>query len=182
MGLSERVRKVDLRLLLHLFIGGLLCFFILLILKDFELIQMFIDWMLKSLNCLGALIFEEAQFGQKLVSLSLIHLPSGFLGGLYTGYKIKERLEVNLIFPSVIVLLISAIRTIVILSISGYIGSPQFFSILLGYYFGLSDDYLMGIIIPFLVMTAGVYLGGYTINWRVEERVEEERISLILVD
>lgn len=182
MGLSEGMRKINLRLLLHLSIGGLLCFLTLLTLKEFELIQMFIDWLLKSLNCLGALIFEEAQLGQKLVSLGLIHLPSGFLGGLYTGYKVKEKLEVNLIFPSVIVLLISAIRTVVILYISGYISSPQFFSIILGYYFGLGDDYLMGVIIPFLVMTAGVYLGGYTVNWQVEERVEEEKISLVFGD
>jgi len=101
-------------------------------------------------------------------------LPSGFLGGLYTGYKIKERLKINLVFPSIIALLISAIYTTVILFISGYIGSLQFFPILLGYYFGLSADYLMGIIAPFLVMTTGVYLGGYTVSWKVEERIEEE--------
>lgn len=178
MGFSEWIRKIDLRLLFHLFIGGLISFVLLFILKDFD----FINRLLESLNCLGALIFEEAQTGQKIIGLSLIHLPSGFLGGLYTGYKIKERLKVNLIFPSVIVLLISAIRAIVVLFASGYIGSPQFFPILLGYYFGLSDDYLMGLIIPFLVMTTGVYLGGYTVNWQVEKGVEEEKISLVFGD
>ncbi|MEM1543525.1 MAG: hypothetical protein QW825_00130 [Candidatus Bathyarchaeia archaeon] len=182
MGLSEGVRKIDLKLLLHLSVGGLLCFLILFILKDSGLMQIIIDWSLRSLNSLGALIFEEAQLGQKLINLGLVYLPSGFIGGLYTGYKIKERLEVNLIFPSVIVLLISAIRSLVTLYIYGYISSPQFLPILLGYYFGLGSDYLMGIIIPFLVMTTGVYLGGYTLNWRVEERVKEERISFVFRD
>ncbi|MBS7624106.1 hypothetical protein KEJ29_00810 [Candidatus Bathyarchaeota archaeon] len=170
MGFNEGVRKIDLRLLVHLLIGGLLCSVALFFLKNLIII----DLLLKSLNCLGALIFEEAQIGKKIISFGLIHLPSGFLGGLYTGYKIKERLKINLVFPSIIALLISAIYTTVILFISGYTGSLQFFPILLGYYFGLSADYLMGIIAPFLVMTTGVYLGGYTVSWKVEERIEEE--------
>jgi len=156
MGLSE---KINLRIPLHAFIGGFICFGIIFLSKDLGLVWMFVDWLLKSSNCIGALIFEEARIGYYLITLGLTYLPSGFLGGLYAGYKIKDNLKVNLIFP-------------------GFIGFA--FSASLEYfYMGLRADYMMGLLIPILVIFSGTYLGGYTINWRVEEKLEEEKISLL---
>jgi hypothetical protein len=120
---------------------------------------MFIGWLLKSTDCIGALIFKEAQIGYYLITLGLIYLPSGFLSGLYAGHKIKDNLKVHLIFPGII----------------GFI-----FSALLEYFYvGPKADYLMELLIPILVISAGTYLGGYTINWHAEEKLEEEKISLL---
>lgn len=156
MGVGE---KINLRLMLHMFVGGFICFALLFLLKYLGLVWAFIEWILKSSNSLGVLIFEGAQTGYYIISLGLTYLPSGFLGGLYFGRKIEERIEIYLALPSII----------------GFI-----LSLSLEYYLGLRPDYLRGLIIPFLTLAAGSYLGGYTINWRIEEKPEEEKISLVL--
>lgn len=151
--------KINLRLILHMLIGGFICFTLLFLLKYLGLVWVFTEWILKSSNSLGVLIFERAQTGYYMISLGLTYLPSGFLGGLYFGRKIEEKMKIYLAFPSII----------------GFT-----LSLLLEYYLKLSPDYLRGLIIPFLTLAAGSYLGGYTINWRVEEKPREERISLVL--
>lgn len=156
MGMSE---KINLQLILHMLIGGFICFALLFLLKYLGLVWALTEWILKSFNSVGVLIFEKAQTGYYIITLGLAYLPSGFLGGLYFGRKIEEKMEIYLAFPSVI----------------GFI-----ISLLLEYYLGLRPDYLRGLIIPFLTLAAGSYLGGYTISWRIEEKPEEERISLVL--
>jgi len=105
---------------------------------------------LVNFNSLGLLSFAEVgSEAMALLSLGIIYLPSGFLGGLYTGYRIDE----NPKFP---------------LIISGLIGSAVL--IILKYFTGYLDVSNLSIFVyefafPLLGNVVGTYLGGYTMQW-----------------
>ncbi|MEM2341313.1 MAG: hypothetical protein QXX94_01510 [Candidatus Bathyarchaeia archaeon] len=142
--------------ILNLIIGGAICLFIFLILEE-AIRQFFI-----SSNILGILIFDEARLAYNLIKIGCAYLPAGFLGGLFVGYRDKENLKIILLFPSII----------------GFI-----FWAILNYFFGywgfIPVDYLNMVIMPLFSLTAGAYLGGYTVNWPTERKPKEERVSLI---
>lgn len=154
--------KIDPWLIIHMLISGAICFGIILILDGFGAPWRLTEWIVKSYGSLGVFIFEEARNGYYLIRLGLIYLPAGFLGGFYLGYKVKERLKVNMVFPSVIGF------TLFILYLT-----------VVGYQIVGMEHVLKGILIPLFTSIGGSYLGGYTLNWHVEEKPKEERISLI---
>lgn len=131
--------------------GGVICF-----LAAFTLLSMW-QWILSrlllALGCFGLLSFvEEVRPAVVALLMVVIHLPSGFLGGLYTGYKIKENLRIILIYPSVI-----GVAALAIVQL-------YFHAIDLSFE-GLGRE----VFLPLLGNIAGSYLGGYTMNWESEE-------------
>lgn len=154
--------KIDPWLIIHMFIGGAICFVAFFVLEGFGASWRFTEWICKSYGSLGVFIFEEARNGYYLIRLGLIYLPAGFLGGLYLGYKVKEKLKVNMVFPSLIGFALFLIYLVAV-----------------GYPIMGIENILKGILIPLFTSTSGSYLGGYTLNWHVEEKPKEERISLI---
>jgi len=108
-----------------------------------------IQTLLFNLNCMGLLSFNEVKYGITLLTLATAYLPSGFFGGLYTGYRIKDSLRSILIFPA----LVGFTVFIVFLLLFGY---GDFLNLL------LQED----ILIALLGIVAGSYFGGYTINWK----------------
>ena len=131
-------------------LGGIICFF-----TAFSLLAMsqwIIHKTLFTFGCMGLLAFEETVPAIVMSLLVLVYLPSGFFAGLYTGYKIKENLRVILIYPPLI-----GFAALMILRI----------------YLGGLDLSLEGIgrdaLIPLVGNVVGSYLGGYTMNWEMEE-------------
>ncbi len=158
----NKIKNLNYWLIIHLLIGGGICFFIILAFDG--LIWMAVEWTLKTSNLLGAFVFEEAQNGYYIIRLGALYLVSGFLSGLYTGYQIKEKLKINMIFPSITgFAFLMAFRYF-----SGYLGISNV------------EVFLRAILMPLIVTTSGVYLGGYTLNWHIEEESEEEKITLIM--
>lgn len=146
---------------INLLIGGVINFGALIFLD--MTVYSIMGWIYRSFGIYGVLAFEEAQNAYYIIRLGTVFLSSGFLGGLYAGYKIKENLRVIMAFPGLIGLLLTL--------------TLQFFlrTLSIQHIFGLVKN----VIIPLMVLVSGSYLGGYTLNWRVEEKLEEERISLI---
>jgi len=155
--------KIDYWKLIHILIGGLTYLVGVFFLE--MLVRLVADWIFRTTAIYGVLAYEEAQNAYYIIRLGTIYLPSGFFGGLYTGYKIKEKLKLIMMFPSITGFLLVLII--------------QYF---LGYMTLIISASLLNlakiIAIPFIVSLSGSYLGGYTINWQVEE-VVEEKISLL---
>lgn len=147
--LRESIPK--LRESVPIILGGAIYF-----LTAFTLLSMW-QWIIYALfrtfGIFGLLTFiEEIRPALVLFMIAIIHLPSGFLGGLYAGYKMKENLRIILIYPSVI-----GVTALAILQIA----------------FGAIDLSLEGlgreVFLPLLGSILGSYLGGYTMNWETEE-------------
>jgi len=149
--------------LIHILIGGALCFFALYILS--ALVQRGIETLMVNFGVLGAMIFDQTMNAIYIMMFGIVHLPSGFCGGLYTGYKTKENLKIALALPGII----------------GFVAM-----ILLRYFYGYFDlsniDWTKDILMPLVGNTIGAYLGGYTLNWPTEEESAEEgeKITLYL--
>jgi len=130
------------------------------------LTQSITDWIFRTMAIYGVFAYEEAQNAYYIIRLGSIYLPSGFFGGLYAGYKIKEKLKLILMFPCIIGFLF----VLLLQYFSGY---------LISIFLASPLDLMKIIVIPIIISLGGSYLGGYAINWQVEE-VAEEKISLIL--
>lgn len=154
--------KIDYWKLIHILIGGLTYFVSVFFLE--MLLHLAMDWIFRTTAIYGVLAYEEAQNAYYIIRLGSVYLPSGFFGGLYTGYKVKERLKLIIIFPSTAGFLFFFVLQFFL----GYIGSAVLTFLNLAKL----------IVIPLIVSIFGSYLGGYTINWEVKE-VEEEQLSLI---
>jgi hypothetical protein len=139
--------------LVHIVIGGAICLFVAYVLLSNSVVEnLFIIS-----GSLGVLVFQEAINALDIITFGVVYLPSGFLGGLYTGYKIKENLRVILLFPGIIGFVILTLLKI----FSGNMNP--------------SNIKLMGdIFISLLGSVIGSYLGGYTMNWETEEEKTEE--------
>jgi len=156
--------EIDYWKLIHIVIGGLIYLISVFFLEI--LVQSITDWIFRTMGIYGVLAYKEAQNAYYIIRLGTIYLSSGFLGGLYTGYKIKEKLKLIMIFPSIIGFLL----VFILQYFFGYLTPAVLAS--------LSNSTKI-IVAPMLVSLSGSYLGGYTINWEVEE-VIEEKISLLL--
>jgi len=157
MGLGSLGRYGD---LLHIAFGGGICLAAMYFL--ISLVPAGIRILLFNIGYAGLLAFTEATNAMVLLMLGTVYLPSGFLGGLYTGYKINENIKIILLFPAMI----------------GFAGliALRFFT----GYLNLSIINLQNeIFIPILGNVVGAYLGGYTMNWEMEETVKlSETIEL----
>lgn len=138
--------------------GGLICFFIsFFLLSGSPPIWIYIIYkLLQTVGAYGLLAFyKEVEPALILFLVAIVYLPSGFLGGLYTGYKIKENLRIVLLYPSLI-----GFAILLILQL----------------YFGVLDlsspNLARDILVPLVGSIVGSYLGGYTVNWETEEEEE----------
>jgi len=135
---------------IHMALGGAICLlvtYILLIISTQGLQTLFL-----SFNCLGLLVFEEVTLAVSIINFGITYLPGGFCGGLYTGYRIKENLRIMLLFPGII----GFVAFILLRYFTGYLTLSN-----------LSIE--KEILVPLAGHIIGVYLGGYTINWKKKE-------------
>mgnify|MGYP001118821641 CR=1 FL=1 len=145
--------------LLHMALGGAICLFTMYILLSIS--PLGIEMILFNLGCFGLVAFSESVNALSLFLLGTTYLPSGFLGGLYTGYKIKENLTIILVIPA----LIGVLGLIALRFFTGYINLSSF-------------NFQNEVFIPFLGGVIGVFLGGYAMNWETEEAESSEAIEL----
>ena len=135
--------------------GGLISFFMaFFLLSGSPPIWIYIIYkLLQTVGAYGLLAFyKEVEPALILFLVAIVYLPSGFLGGLYTGYKIRENLRIVLLYPSLI-----GFAILLILQL----------------YFGVLDlsspNLARDILVPLVGSIVGSYLGGYTMNWKTEE-------------
>jgi len=137
----------------HILVGGVFALFMMymLLFISFTGIQM----ILFNIGSFGLLTFNETTNAVYLLTLGIAYLPGGFLGGLYTGYRVKENLKIILLYPALIG--------------SAGLFALEFFT---GYITISSVNLQNEILVPLLGAVAGSYLGGYTMNWKEEETAE----------
>ncbi|GEM_PF-814343 len=146
----------------HTLIGGGIIagiLFVMLCIFNFQWIALVT--LLNGLNCLGLILYPEIAAVSVILSFAVIYMPSGFCGGLYTGYRIKENLRIILLIPA----LLGFLFIILIL----FWLFPKY---------RLLINPIRDILIPLIGIITGSYLGGYSMNWGVEaeeaEGVKEE--------
>lgn len=145
---------------LHVGVGGVICFMSVYFLPGIS--QIVVRMLLYRFNSIGLLTYDEIKYALSLISFGLAYLPSGFLGGLYTGYKIKENLRVILLIPPLI----------------GFVGL-----MIVNYFMGrLLMDLSVALVVAMTLcgQVMGSYLGGYTMNWEKEEEEKSETLRFDL--
>lgn len=145
--------------LIHIILGGVIC--LLAMYTSTSILPRLVRVILYSLGCYGLMSFQEITNAMLLLMFGAAYLPSGFIGGLYTGHRIKENLRIILLFPALI----------------GFAGMIALHSSIEGV--NISNlDLQREIIIPLIGDIIGTYLGGYTMNWEEEseplEIIEED--------
>ena len=58
----------------------------------FYFMQLGLDALLLNFGITGIEIFEEFLLAKNILTMGVVYLPSGFLGGLYTGKYNKKRM------------------------------------------------------------------------------------------
>lgn len=154
------------RITINLLIGGVINFGAIIFLD--MILSSTMNWIYRSLGIYGVLVYEEARNAHYMIRLGTVFLSSGFIGGLYVGHKVKENLRLIMAFPGLIGLSL-------MLVLQYFAGNRALLVQQLFQPFGLVKI----VVIPLLVLLLGSYLGGYTLNWQVEEKPEEEKISFI---
>jgi len=149
---------------IHAALGGGICFFVMFLLSD--LAQVALERLLIFFGVVGVVVFEQQFLLARLVIMfGVVYLTSGFCGGLYTGYNVKENLKIIFAIPGII----------------GFIGLT-----ILTYFLGYVDlstiDFTSEIFLPLLGSMLGAYLGGYTMNWPSEGEETSEEIEKLTVD
>jgi len=158
---SER-QKMSWSDVLNSLLGGIICFSTMTILPG--IMDMLFREILIFLGIIGVMDFDSFRIAHAIIFFGITYLICGFLGGLYTGYKVEARLNLFLFITASI----------------GFV-----FLVILLYYLGhltLPNVYV-DVIIPALAGSfIGVYLGGYTIIWpyRHEEETSTSNINLDL--
>jgi len=150
MTLRERIWSIA-----HIIIGGGLSFFVIFILST--LAQTGIETLVSSMGSAGVLVFDQAVSAFYIIMFGIVYLPSGFCGGLYTGYKTEEDLKIALAITGIVGFVILTILSL-------YYGSLNLSSV----------QFVNQFLVPLSGMVIGAYLGGYTITWETEEEPEEE--------
>jgi len=150
--------KLDLpviKILLHVVIGGAIC--LLLTNLIYAFLQTSIESVLINYGNIGVLVFDEAVNAVQIFAFGLAYLPSCFVGGLYTGYKIKKNLRIVLVLPGIIGFALSTL-----------------FGFLSGGLNLTSTNFARNIVVPLMGSVIGSYLGGYTMNWPLKKEGVEE--------
>jgi len=153
---EQKLSKGD---VINSLLGGVICFFAMMILPG--IMDTLFRQILVFLGIIGVMAFDSFKIAHAIIIFGIAYLICGFLGGLYTGYRVEARLNLFLF----------------ITASTGFI-----FFLLLSYYLGhltLPNVYI-DVIIPALAGSfIGVYLGGYTIIWPYRH---EEETSTLTVD
>ncbi len=157
MAQNEEIMRMD---LLNSILGGIICFIAAFLLSD--LVESLLPQLLVYLGVIGVIAFDSFRIARAIMIFGAAHLPCGFLGGLYTGYKSEGRLNVLLLITAIV----------------GFV--PLIF---LWFFLGRLSLPIpsMDLFIPALAGNfTGVYLGGYTVNW--PPRGEEEELAPLTID
>lgn len=154
------------RIAINLLIGGVINFGVMIFLDI--ILNSTMNWICRSLGIYGILVYEEALNAYYIIRLGTVFLSSGFIGGLYVGYKVKENLRLIMAFPGLIGLTL-------VLVLQYFAGNR---TSLIQQFLQLFGPIKI-VVIPLLVLLLGSYLGGYTLNWQVEEKPKEEKISFV---
>jgi len=148
--------------LLHSVIGGGICFVVAFLVSG--VLPGGVVQSLMSLGIAGVISFQdEFILATNVILFGAAYLPSGFIGGLYTGYQTEENLKITLA--------ISGVLGFVILTVL------LFF---LGQVSPANLDLVGRLILPFAGNVLGAYLGGYAMNWPSGE--EEESFGKVSVE
>lgn len=158
-----KINEISREKIIHILVGGGLCFIALFVIE--ALVLSIMDLILRALGIYGVMAYQEGRDAFFLIRLGAVYLTSGFLGGLYTGYRIKESLKKILVFPAIVCFL----GIIVLQLITGY----------MSLIFSTATYFIKSIVMPLSILIAGSYLGGYTLNWHVEEKPKEEEIKIV---
>ncbi len=145
----------------HMLIGGTIAFGITVLLID--IIQSWLQQILVGQGMAGVMFFVDYyQFARGFFILGLVYLPSGFSGGLYTGYNVYLKLKKTLFVPAVI----STVGFILLATLlANYAVTPQFIGLM---------------VLQFAGTLVGSYLGGYAINWTLLHEKKETPGKLTL--
>jgi len=119
-----------------------------------------LQMLLFRLGYLSLWFFSESVDAIGLLMLAMAYLPAGFVGGLFTGYRIKENLRFVLLIPG----LIGFVGLIVVRYVTGNMNLQ-------------SLNVQLEILVPLLGSVIGAYLGGYTLNWEMKETGPLETIG-----
>ncbi len=142
------------KMILNLIVGGVLS-----LLLTYFLLSL-VPWLLRiilfSLNVLGLLSFDASRTAMLLIISGSAYLPGGFIGGLYAGYKVRENPRLTSLIPG----LIGFLSLILVQYASGILNPSEM-------------DMFREIVAPSISILLGSYLGGYTVNWRPGEYVDE---------
>ena len=146
--------------LVNSLLGGAICFLSMAFIAD--IIELLLRQLLVSLGIIGVIAFDSFKIARTVIIFGAAYLTSGFLGGLYTGYKAEGRLNPLLFITAAV----SFVSFVVLSFLLGRLSLPNAY---------------LEILAPALAGDAiGVYLGGYTIIWPYTH--EEEEPSAFTLD
>ena len=156
---EQKLSKGD---VINSLIGGIICFFTMMVLPG--IMDMLFRQILIFLGIIGVMAFDSFKIAHSIIFFGTAYLICGFLGGLYTGYKVEARLNLFLFITA----FTGFISLVTLLYYLGHLTIPNIY---------------IDVIIPALAGSfIGVYLGGYTIIWpyRHEEETSTLNINLDL--
>ena len=156
---EQKLSKGD---VINSLIGGIICFFTMMVLPG--IMDMLFRQILIFLGIIGVMAFDSFKIAHSIIFFGTAYLICGFLGGLYTGYKVEARLNLFLFITA----FTGFISLVILLYYLGHLTIPNIY---------------IDVIIPALTGSfIGVYLGGYTIIWpyRHEEETSTLNINLDL--
>ncbi|RLI42831.1 hypothetical protein DRO64_05980 [Candidatus Bathyarchaeota archaeon] len=156
---EQKLSKGD---VINSLIGGIICFFTMMVLPG--IMDMLFRQILIFLGIIGVMAFDSFKIAHSIIFFGTAYLICGFLGGLYTGYKVEARLNLFLFITA----FTGFISLVILLYYLGHLTIPNIY---------------IDVIIPALAGSfIGVYLGGYTIIWpyRHEEETSTLNINLDL--
>jgi hypothetical protein len=162
---GERLKTSDLSsikyALIHITIGGLIVFSLMLAVIVFGIWSSVFVQILNTFGYLGLNAFDETLTASQILMFGIIFLPSGFVGGLYVGYRLREnQIEGN----PLLVLVLPSVVGFALFLVGG---------VILGYLNVLALNLATEIFMPLAGNIIGGYLGGYTMNWSTEEKSPE---------
>jgi len=145
MALSDGDNKITMRDLINSAMGGAIFCVGAFLLSG--LAEILIRQLLVNLGILGIVAFDSFRIAKTIIVFGIAYLLSGFLGGLFMGYRCGE---ISNLFP----LITASIGFAAFIPPSYFVG-----------WLSLPTAYT-DVLIPALVGDfVGTYLGAYTINW-----------------
>ncbi len=155
---EESYERMD---FVHILLGGTIAFGITVLLIDIA--QNLLQQTLVEQGMAGTMFYvDNFQFARGFFILGLVYLPSGFVGGIYTGYNVTIKLKITLLIPTII----------------STLGFFLLATLLANY--AITLQFLGLIVLQFVGTLIGLYLGGYAINWNLLHEKKETPGKLTL--
>jgi len=147
--------SANIMILIHMSIGAAIIFVMIYILSN--VLHTSLSEIVTFLGYGGVMILDETTSAIQVLLLGVVYLPSGFLGGLYIGYRLNQR-ETR----------VKLLTHLALPSLAGF--SILFLARFILGFLNLSVvDYATDILLPLSGCVIGGCLGGYAMNWPSEE-------------